>query len=150
MKYIPFISMTLDLLLGKKGRKKKNSYTQKNAKIDHSFPNAKRKVNFDFYLRVGGSRVHSCLIGADLDSDKEAADMSCDHQQMKISAQQTLGKMDDIISHSSSTTDNLLRDLLFSKKKNKIGGELSHKRSKKLQNMYLFKEGVECKISKTN
>ncbi|GBM67736.1 hypothetical protein AVEN_188578-1 [Araneus ventricosus] len=31
----------------------------------------------------------------DSDSDKEAVDMGCNHQQMKLSAQSTVGKIDD-------------------------------------------------------
>ncbi|GBN66614.1 hypothetical protein AVEN_184519-1 [Araneus ventricosus] len=46
----------------------------------------RRKVN-DCLYQAGHSRLHSCLS----DSDKEAADVGCDHQQMKLSAQQTLG-----------------------------------------------------------
>ncbi|GBN88495.1 hypothetical protein AVEN_80257-1 [Araneus ventricosus] len=44
-------------------------------------------------LWIGHSKANS-------DSDKEAADMGCDHQQMKHSAQQTLGETDDIIADS--------------------------------------------------
>ncbi|GBN18898.1 hypothetical protein AVEN_239587-1 [Araneus ventricosus] len=32
--------------------------------------------------------------------DKEAADMDCDHQQIKLSAQQTLEKIEDTVVHS--------------------------------------------------
>ncbi|GBM95405.1 hypothetical protein AVEN_79314-1 [Araneus ventricosus] len=38
--------------------------------------------------------------GADSDSDKEATDMCCEHQQIEISAEQTLGKIGYIIAHS--------------------------------------------------
>ncbi|GBN40932.1 hypothetical protein AVEN_112206-1 [Araneus ventricosus] len=57
--------------------------------MHHSFSNMKRKVNFALY-RLGHSRVHLCLS----DSNEEAADMGCDHQQMKFSAQWALGKID--------------------------------------------------------
>ncbi|GBM34067.1 hypothetical protein AVEN_225594-1 [Araneus ventricosus] len=39
------------------------------------------------------------------DSDKEAVDMSCSNQQMDLSAQKTFGKIDDMIAHSSLSTD---------------------------------------------
>ncbi|GBN97592.1 hypothetical protein AVEN_105184-1 [Araneus ventricosus] len=44
-------------------------------------------------------------------ADKEAAKMGCDSQQMKLLAQQTLGKIEDIIAHSSTTTDKTNTDL---------------------------------------
>ncbi|GBN62301.1 hypothetical protein AVEN_106841-1 [Araneus ventricosus] len=68
----------------KKGEKKEQKiHTFKNnignqIEINHSFPNAKRKVNIGIY-GVGHSSDHLCLSGADSDSDKEAADMGCDH-----------------------------------------------------------------------
>ncbi|GBO42283.1 hypothetical protein AVEN_186200-1, partial [Araneus ventricosus] len=40
-------------------------------------------------LWIGDSKVNS-------DSDKEAVNMGCGHQQMRHSAQQTLGETDDI------------------------------------------------------
>ncbi|GBN48708.1 hypothetical protein AVEN_251251-1 [Araneus ventricosus] len=47
------------------------------------------------------TRDHLCLSGADLDSVKE--NMVYDHQKMRLPAQQTSGKTDDI-AHSSTTT----------------------------------------------
>ncbi|GBM07883.1 hypothetical protein AVEN_96499-1 [Araneus ventricosus] len=98
MKYIPFDSLTLDLLF--RGKEVKKIHTLKNQtgnqkEMNHSLPN----VKFDFN-GVGHSRVHCAFQGADSDSDKEVDDMGCDHQQMKFSAQQTSGKIDYIIVHS--------------------------------------------------
>ncbi|GBL85786.1 hypothetical protein AVEN_228824-1, partial [Araneus ventricosus] len=45
---------------------------------------------------------------ADTDFGKEAADMGCDHQQMIPSAPETLGKIDNIMAHSSTATDETL------------------------------------------
>ncbi|GBO32817.1 hypothetical protein AVEN_33366-1, partial [Araneus ventricosus] len=43
---------------------------------------------------------------ANSDSDKETADMGCDHQQRILSAQLALGKIDDIIANFSTTNNN--------------------------------------------
>ncbi|GBM05300.1 hypothetical protein AVEN_46851-1 [Araneus ventricosus] len=48
--------------------------------------------------------------GADLDSDKEAADMGCDHKNFQLNR---IGKINDITAHSSTTTDKMIKDLLF-------------------------------------
>ncbi|GBL81284.1 hypothetical protein AVEN_143603-1 [Araneus ventricosus] len=64
-------------------------------------------------LRPVGSWTLKSFLGlsiADSDSDKEAADMSFDHQRIKLSDQKTLEKMDDIIAHSSITTDDFTRN----------------------------------------
>ncbi|GBM34799.1 hypothetical protein AVEN_7847-1 [Araneus ventricosus] len=50
------------------------------------------------------SRVHLCLLGSDSDSDKKAVRMACIRQQVKLSAHQTLGMIDDIIAFCSTTT----------------------------------------------
>ncbi|GBL80970.1 hypothetical protein AVEN_83063-1 [Araneus ventricosus] len=50
----------------------------------------------------------------DSNSDKEAADMGCKQQQMKFSTQNILEKIDDIIAHSSTTTDETI-GVYFSK-----------------------------------
>ncbi|GBM06505.1 hypothetical protein AVEN_233412-1, partial [Araneus ventricosus] len=60
--------------------------------------------------RVGHAGVQLCLSGANLDFDKEAADKCCNLLQMKLSAEQTLGKVDDIIAHSSRTTNETTRN----------------------------------------
>ncbi|GBM71722.1 hypothetical protein AVEN_126297-1 [Araneus ventricosus] len=68
-----------------------------------------------------------CLSGADSNSDKEAADMGCGHQQMKLSAQQTLGKIDESARRKKVKAKmpilrqlqmKLLRDLFSQLKKN--------------------------------
>ncbi|GBM47234.1 hypothetical protein AVEN_194280-1 [Araneus ventricosus] len=46
--------------------------------------------------------------GADSDSFKEAADTGCDHKQMKLTVQQTLGLIDDMIA-IPTTTDKTIR-----------------------------------------
>ncbi|GBN23559.1 hypothetical protein AVEN_174804-1 [Araneus ventricosus] len=58
--------------------------------------------------------------GADSKWDKEAADMGCHHQQMELPAQQTLGKTNNIVAHSSTTTDETMKDLFYPIK-NKTG-----------------------------
>ncbi|GBM06725.1 hypothetical protein AVEN_30472-1, partial [Araneus ventricosus] len=60
--------------------------------------------------RVGHAEVGLCLSDANLDSDKEAADKCCNLLQMKLSAEQTLGNADDIIAHSSRTTNETTRN----------------------------------------
>ncbi|GBN11840.1 hypothetical protein AVEN_181398-1 [Araneus ventricosus] len=68
--------------------------------VNHSFPNVKREMDFGLFwgwafksfLAIKGLIRTRCW--------KEAADMGCDHQQMELSAQQTLGKIDDIIAYS--------------------------------------------------
>ncbi|GBO34781.1 hypothetical protein AVEN_2731-1 [Araneus ventricosus] len=42
---------------------------------------------------VRKSRLHLCLSGADSNFVKEAVDMGLDHQQMKLSPEQTVGKI---------------------------------------------------------
>ncbi|GBM13266.1 Acyl-CoA synthetase family member 3, mitochondrial [Araneus ventricosus] len=56
------------------------------------------------------------LTDADSNSDKDAADMGYDHQQMKLLAQRTLGKI-DTIAFSSTTTSKMITDLFFQLKK---------------------------------
>ncbi|GBL86541.1 hypothetical protein AVEN_194799-1 [Araneus ventricosus] len=53
-----------------------------------------------------------CGFQALIRSDKEIADMGCEYHRTKLSAQQTLGKI-DIIVRSSTTTSKMIRDLFF-------------------------------------
>ncbi|GBM67392.1 hypothetical protein AVEN_233577-1 [Araneus ventricosus] len=52
-----------------------------------------------------GVSYNSEYQGADSDSDKEAADMGCTHQQMKLLALHTSRKIVHNVAHSSTTTD---------------------------------------------
>ncbi|GBM12585.1 hypothetical protein AVEN_146769-1 [Araneus ventricosus] len=96
--------------------KERKSHTLKNnkgnqIKINHSFLNVKRQENCDLY-QIRRSRVHLRLRGTDPDSNKKTTDIGCDHQQMQLSA---LEKLDDIFAHSSTTDDEMIRDLFFNK-----------------------------------
>ncbi|GBM68467.1 hypothetical protein AVEN_6439-1 [Araneus ventricosus] len=95
LKYFLFVSpFTPESSIKRRGRKEKKSCThkqyQKSIEICLSFPNVKRKLNFASAW-VGHLRIHLCLSGADLDCDKEAADMGFHHQQIKLSTEQTFG-----------------------------------------------------------
>ncbi|GBN75345.1 hypothetical protein AVEN_44017-1 [Araneus ventricosus] len=69
-------------------KERKIIYTQKQQmEINHSFSIVERKVNSSLCWCCAFKSL--CLSGADSDSDKKAAGMGCDHQQMKLSAEQT-------------------------------------------------------------
>ncbi|GBN24255.1 hypothetical protein AVEN_109693-1 [Araneus ventricosus] len=58
-------------------------------------------------------------LGADFNSVIERDDMGCDHQLRKLSAQQTLRKIDDIFADFSTSTNKLFGDFSQLKKRRK-------------------------------
>lgn len=72
-----------------------------------------------------------CLSGADSDSEEEVTD-GCNHQQGKLSAQETLGKIDEIIENSETLSNESVRDLL-SKLKNEVEKMIVADKSKNLK-----------------
>ncbi|GBO08094.1 hypothetical protein AVEN_146277-1 [Araneus ventricosus] len=99
--------------------KHKNN-TGNQIEINYSFPNLIRKLSFAIdrsWALQSSFNSNQGLSGSNSDFDKETDDMGCDDLQMKLSAQQTSGKTDDIIAHSATTTDEAIRDSFFQYKK---------------------------------
>ncbi|GBM50114.1 hypothetical protein AVEN_185499-1 [Araneus ventricosus] len=106
MKYTPFVSLILDILLiekwGKKEQQQKKYTTEKKTHRKSFLSQCVEKSELrplpglDF-------RVHLRLSNTDSDSDKEAADMGCSHWQIKLPTQQPLETTDNI-AHSSVNT----------------------------------------------
>lgn len=72
-----------------------------------------------------------CLSGANSDTDEESSD-TMHHQQPKLSAQQTLGKIDEVIENTDTIANESIRDLLF-KVKNELEKIVISEKSKNLK-----------------
>ncbi|GBM06901.1 hypothetical protein AVEN_147841-1 [Araneus ventricosus] len=83
---------------------------------------------------LGYSKVRLCLSSADSVSDKEASDMGCAHQHMKLSAQQTSGTIHDSIAHFSTIT---LKTLRLSRLSWVLNEQQTFPIKKKIENGYL-------------
>ncbi|GBN91562.1 hypothetical protein AVEN_141243-1 [Araneus ventricosus] len=59
-------------------------------------------INFVLY-RAWAFKSSFVYLGADSNTDIETGDRGCDHQQIKLSDQQTLGKIDEVIADVSTT-----------------------------------------------
>ncbi|GBM91340.1 hypothetical protein AVEN_6994-1 [Araneus ventricosus] len=115
---IPFVSLILYFLLKEKAQKEERRKSMQSktppeikSKLITRFPIWRRKC-------VGYSRVHLFLSDVDSGSDKETADMSCDHQQIIFSSQQTYGKIYGIIVYPLTITGDAIKDLISAFKKN--------------------------------
>ncbi|GBM21496.1 hypothetical protein AVEN_249922-1 [Araneus ventricosus] len=92
MKYIPFNSLTLGILLREEGREKGQKKSCNQKQFQKSDRNESYLSQCEEKSELWQYRFHLCLSFSDSNSDKEAADMGCDNQRIKLSTQQDFRK----------------------------------------------------------
>ncbi|GBM12988.1 hypothetical protein AVEN_101860-1 [Araneus ventricosus] len=92
MKFIRFVSLNLDFLLKEKKEQKKYIRSKTTQKIksqpNHNFPSPKEKSELRRPRSIKSFKGSFVPFKPNSNSDKEAAIIGCDHQQMGLSAQQ--------------------------------------------------------------